>query len=279
MKELYVKTSANTEIAVSVFAPEISNQKLLLINSATGVKQHLYFSFAQYFCSLGFTVITYDYGGIGKSGPADLKGFKSSMRTWGSQDFKAVTGFILLNYPGYTKFCLGHSVGALILGPNQDSKIFHKFIFVATQDAYIGHLRFKIAMLGLFGFGLLMPVITKALGYFPAHWFGLGEPLPAGVAFDWRTLIVHPQSTSRLLEKATEDHSKSLSQKAVVIHAEDDDWVTMKGMESLMNNAYPNLKKSYRELKVSASEKGEIGHVNFFRTYNKNLWKVVSDEL
>lgn len=274
-KELFLKTLAGNTIAVSVFTPEITNGNLLLINSATGVKQHIYFAFAQYFCELGFAVITYDYSGIGKSKTGNIKNYKASMKSWGSQDFKAVTDFIFSNYPDYTKFCLGHSVGALILGLNEDSKIFQKFIFVATQDAYVGHLKFKIALFGLFGFGLLMPVLTKTLGYFPAHWFGLGEPLPEGVGFDWRRLIIHPKSTGRLYEKATEDHSKSLAQEAVLIYAEDDTWVTMKGMESLMNNTYPNLKRSYRELKVSESPKGEIGHINFFRSYNRNLWKII----
>lgn len=279
MKELFLKTKAAREIAVTVFTPEISDHKILLINSATGVKQQLYFSFAQYLSARGYTVITYDYNGIGKSKPENLKGYQTSMRTWGTEDYKAVTDYIQLNYRDYTRFCLGHSVGALILGMNADSKLFNKFIFVATQDAYFRHLRFNIAPLGFFGFGIMMPVITKILGYFPAHWFGLGEPLPAGVGFDWRTLIIHPASTSQLLVKNTEDHSKSLTQETVLIYAQDDDWVTMKGMESLMKNTYPNLKKSYRELKVSDSPKEQIGHVNFFRSYNINLWKVVLDEL
>jgi predicted alpha/beta hydrolase len=46
-----------------------------------------------------------------------------------------------------------------------------------------------------------------------------------------------------------------------------------------MNNVYPHLKKTYREIKVSDSEKGEIGHINFFRSFNKSLWKIVLNEL
>lgn len=279
MKELYLITKTAREIAVTVFIPQISNHKILLINSATGVKQQLYFSFAQDLSARGYTVITYDYSGIGKSKPENLKGYQTSMRTWGTEDYKAVTDYIQLSYPDYTRFCLGHSVGALILGMNADSQIFSKFIFMATQDAYFRHLKFNIALSGFLGFGMMMPVITKLMDYFPAHWFGLGEALPAGVGFDWRTLIIHPGSTSQLLAKNTEDHSKSLTQDTVLIYAEDDTWVTMKGMESLMTNTYPNLKKSYHELKVSNSEKKEIGHVNFFRSYNRNLWEVVLDEL
>ena len=58
-----------------------------------------------------------------------------------------------------------------------------------------------------------------------------------------------------------------------------DHWVTKKGMDNLMRNVYPNLKKTFREIKISESEKGEIGHINFFRSYNKNLWNIVLEKL
>ncbi|HAI79558.1 MAG TPA: alpha/beta hydrolase, partial [Chryseobacterium sp.] len=135
--------------------------------------------------------------------------------------------------------CLGHSVGALILGMNEDSVIFKKFIFVATQDAYIGHLSWRVAVTAALGFGIAVPVTVILKGYFPAHRFGLGESLPKGSAYDWRTLILNKKSTGRLYEKIEKDHSKDLNQEAFIIHAEDDSWVTMKGMESLMNNSYP----------------------------------------
>lgn len=279
MIEFQLHTADNYPITVHIFEPEVSAEKLLLINSATGVKQQVYFSFAKYFAENGFTVVTYDYRGVGLSKPEKMKGFKASMRIWGTHDYRAVTGFIQKEYSGYEKFCLGHSVGALIIGMNEDSQIFKKFIFVGTQDAYIGNLPKKIAATAAFGFGLAVPFTSTLLGYFPAHWFGLGETLPKGSAMDWRTLILNKKSTSRLFEKIDEDHSKKLKQETFVVYAEDDPWVKMKGMESLMNTAYPNLKKTYREIKISESPMQHIGHINFFRSYNKSLWKIALEEL
>lgn len=279
MQQLFLKTSDHNLISVTVFEPQNPNGKLLLINSATGVKQQVYFSFAKYFAENGFTAITYDYRGIGDSKPKKMNGFHATMRIWGTDDFKTVTDFIKKNYQNHQKFCLGHSVGALIIGMNEDAYIFDKFIFVATQDAYIGNLKANIAASAVLGFGIAVPLTTKFFGYFPAHRFGLGESLPKGVAYDWRTLILNKKSTSRLYEKIATHFSKDLKQETFIIHAEDDPWVTMKGMENLMNNVYPHLKKTYREIKVSDSEKGEIGHINFFRSFNKSLWKIVLNEL
>lgn len=279
MKEINLATSDQTVISLKIFEPQNSNGKLLLINSATGVKQQIYFSFAKYLREKDFTVITYDYRGIGESKSAKMKGFEASMRIWGTQDFESVTNYILDKFPAYEKFCLGHSVGALIIGMSKNSGIFKKLIFVATQDAYLRNLKWNVAIAGLVGFGIAVPLTTTIFGYFPAHRFGLGESLPKGVAYDWQTLVLNKRSTSKLYDQIEDDFSKKLNQKTFIIHAEDDLWITKKGMESLMNNVYPHLQKTYREIKVSQSENGEIGHVNFFRSYNKKLWQIVLNEL
>ncbi|MDR2205857.1 MAG: alpha/beta hydrolase [Flavobacteriaceae bacterium] len=278
MKSVEILTEDHYPISAHLFEPENSNGKILLINSATGVKQQIYFSFAHFFSEKGFTVITYDYRGIGESKPKKLKKFKADMRIWGRLDFKAMTNFIKENYPNFRKYCLGHSIGALILGMNEDSKIFEKFIFAATQKAYIGNLRLKTKLEGIFGFGILLPLFNLLLGYFPAEWFGLGENLPKGCARDWRTLILNKKSTNKLLESVP-DFSKTLTQNVLILNMEDDPWVTQKGIETLLKETYPNLKPEIREVKISESEHGKIGHINFFRRYNQNLWNILIEVL
>lgn len=278
MKSIDVLTDDNYVLSSHLFEPKESNDKLLLINSATGVKQQIYFSFAQFFCDQGFTVITYDYRGIGLSKPKKMKGFKASMRIWGTEDYKALTNYIKTDFSGYQKFCLGHSLGALILGMNEDSKMFEEFVFVGTQNAFVGNLKFKTKIEAYLGFGIAQPLSTKILGYFPGNWFGLGESLPAGSAFDWQTLILSRRSTNKLLEKV-KDHSKELTQKVFVIRAEDDAWLTEKGVKSLLEETYPNMRPTYRLIKTSESEKNEIGHINFFRSFNRKLWNIILNEL
>ena len=278
MKRIDIITKDHYSLAAHLFEPQISNQKVLLINSATGVKQQIYFSVAQFFADHGFTVITYDYRGIGLSKPDKMRGFEASMRVWGTTDYKSLTDYIKSNFEDYKKYCLGHSVGALILGMNPDSEIFEEFIFVGTQNAFVGNLRLKTKIEAYLGFGIVQPLFTVLLGYFPASWFGLGESLPSGSAFDWRILILNKKSTNNLLEKSA-DFSKKLRQKVLVIWAEDDAWLTEKGVKSLLENTYANLRPTYRHIYTSESEKGEIGHVNFFRSYNRKLWKILLERL
>lgn len=278
MKAISITTEDQYKLSAHIFEPENPQQKIVLINSATGVRQQIYFSLAQYFSEHGFTVITYDYRGIGQSKPRKMKGFSASMKLWGNTDYRAVTEFIKIKFKGYKKFCLGHSVGALILGLNPDSKMFDEFIFMGTQNAFVGNLKLRTRLEAYLGFGLAQPLTTVLLGYFPANWFGLGESLPAGSAFDWRTLILNKKSTNRLLEES-HDFSRELNQKVLVLWAEDDSWVTEKGVKSLLKNTYPNLKPFYRLIKTSESDQREIGHINFFRSYNKKLWNIILKEL
>ncbi len=277
MKAVSLQTSDGFELSGHLFEPENPNGKIVVVNSATGVKQQIYFAFSEYLAQFGYTVITYDYRGIGKSKPEKLKGFQASMRVWGTQDFKAVTDYIQYHFPHYKKYAVGHSVGALILGMNKDSQKFEKFIFLGTQKAFVGHLNVQTKALAYLGFGVLQPVITRIFGYFPAQYFGLGESLPSGSAKDWRTLILNKKSTNKLLEKIPEEYSRTLNQEVLVIRAEDDTWLTDKGVKKLMSETYPEMKPEYRLMRTVESKKRTIGHINFFRSYNRDLWKVIAD--
>ncbi len=277
MEKLILNTKGENSIVAHIFVPDQSNGSILLINSATGVKQQVYFSFAHYFSQHGFTVITYDYFGIGLSKPQDISTCSASMRSWGSEDYKAVTDYIKIHFPDYRKYLLGHSVGALIIGMNEDSVIFEEFAFVGAQNAFVGHLNWRTKVEAYLGFGIAQPLFTALMGYFPAQWFGLGESLPKNCAYDWRILILNRKSTSALL-KTAKDYSERLTQKTLVIRAEDDPWLTEKAVNSLLNDTYSYLRPVHRLIRTSESEAGKIGHVNFFRSYNRKLWTIILNE-
>ncbi|MBT0549225.1 alpha/beta hydrolase [Riemerella anatipestifer] len=279
MSDFTLTTSDGYPLAVSLFKPEVENTngKLLLINSATGVKQYVYYNFAKYLMAKGYTVITYDYRGISSSKPAKMKGFKASMRLWGTEDYKTLTNYIKTHFPHYEKYIMGHSVGALIAGMNPDTNLFKKIIFIGAQNAYVKHLDSKTRWASYLGFGILQPLLTEMLGYFPASILGLGESLPKGVAYDWRRLILNKKSTLKLLEMSY-DYTEHLHQDTLVLYADDDNWLTERGVKSLMDT-YHNLKPEYRIIKSELSPKKDIGHINFFRSYNAPLWHIVEDYL
>ncbi|KAF5279700.1 hypothetical protein FQR65_LT15289 [Abscondita terminalis] len=109
MKEVLLKTRDGVNITTHLFQPDEANGKLLLINSATGVKQQVYFAIAQYFAENSFTVITYDYRGIGLSKPLDMRNFNSDAVLWGKEDFGIITAYIKENFSDYQEItACGH---------------------------------------------------------------------------------------------------------------------------------------------------------------------------
>lgn len=277
-ERLTLKAKDGFPIVAHLFHPIYSNHKILLINSATGVKQEFYFHFAMFLAKHGFTVLTYDYRGIGQSKPYSMKHFQATMRDWGKLDYPCLTQYLLNNFPEEEKFLLGHSIGALVLGLNPDSFQFKKFIFVSTQSSYFRRLHFKTQLEGLFGFGLLLPLTNFLYGYFPANYFGLGESLPKGAAMDWRKMILHPDSINALLNQE-KDISNQLTQNILVLRSEDDDWLTKAGERELFSSTYSQMKPVYRLLLKNESPENHIGHVDFFRHYNQPIWNIVLKEL
>lgn len=66
MKEIVIKSDHN-ELAATVFESGNDSDAVLIIASATGVKQSYYQHFAQFASDQKTTVVTFDYVGIGKS--------------------------------------------------------------------------------------------------------------------------------------------------------------------------------------------------------------------
>src|SRR3981081_3051456 len=94
-------------LGATLFRPASSNGRALQINAAAGVKQEYYGKFAAYFAERGFTVLTFDYRGIGRSGSFRLK--NARMRDWAELDAGAALQF--LSKTGKKLMAVGHSFG------------------------------------------------------------------------------------------------------------------------------------------------------------------------
>src|SRR5690349_6488382 len=80
-------------LAATTFAPA-SNGTWVVVHSATAVPRAYYARFARFLAGHGFTVVTYDYRGIGGSRPRRLRGFEARMRDWAQQDAAGVIEWI-----------------------------------------------------------------------------------------------------------------------------------------------------------------------------------------
>jgi predicted alpha/beta hydrolase len=169
----------------------------VVINPATGVLARYYHAYARFLAGHGFTVLTYDYRGIGQSQPAALRGCNYRWADWGEQDFAAALSFLHAHAPDAPKLVVGHSIGGFLPGFARNAPLIDRMLTVGAQYAYWRDYAPARRLHLLLKWHIVMPLLTALCGYFPGKALGWLEDLPAGVARDWsfrraRMELSHP---------------------------------------------------------------------------------------
>jgi predicted alpha/beta hydrolase len=259
-------------LSVTAFIPRKPNGNVVLINSATGVRQKFYGDFASHLCDQGFRVFTYDYRGIGNSKPSTLKDFHAAMHEWGTLDYHSVLKYLFLSYTDCQFTVIGHSIGGQIIGMSPLSENVDRILTVGAQvphfrDFGTGFIRVKLIAFWYF----LIPVLTRLFGYFPASKLGLFEDLPSGVALQWARWAKNKNYLFDELPFMRERFS-SLHQAAIAMSFTDDTFAPKKAVENLQL-IFSNVK--WEQWRITPGHLGQrnLGHFGFFRKKNgSQLW-------
>jgi predicted alpha/beta hydrolase len=254
-----------------------SGSRAVLVMSATGVPQSYYAKFAGYLAERGFTVLTFDYRGIGRSLPDELRGdvrkVGARMRDWALLDAAAAFRFL----PQSKLLVVGHSFGGQAIGLLPEPERIAAALVVGSQSGYWRHWPAlgRAWMWPATHVGL--PAVTKLLGYFPASRLGFGEDLPAGVAIEWASWCRHPRY---LVGALGVDAAYARLRSPLRAYAiSDDSFAPLRAVDAL-GALYPNSQWETR--KVAPRELGvkSIGHFGFFRErFRDSLWRETADWL
>lgn len=239
---------------------------VIVINGATGVRQHYYARFASWAAGEGATVLTWDYRGIGESRPHRLRGFTGTMRDWGKNDLEGVIQFAAHEWRGRPLVALGHSVGGQLLGQPASNTLFTRAVTVGSQ---FGSWQLwpnprKWAMAGLW-FGL-MPTVTHALGYFPGS-LGIGADLPKEVALEWARWC---RSRDFFLAHGVAREGYARLKIPILAYSFSDDTYAPKAAVDALHSLYVNALIDRRHVAPLDLGAKEVGHFGFFKT--PSLW-------
>jgi predicted alpha/beta hydrolase len=260
-------------LAASIFEPPggASRSRVVVINSATGVRRSYYAAFATYLAAHGFTVVTYDYRGIGGSRPARLRGFRARMRHWGELDFAAVLDWVERDLGCAAPLVVGHSVGGQIVGLAANNERIAALLLVGAQsgDWRLWPAAARVRLLLMWH--AVIPALTTALGYLPGQVFG-GEDLPAGVAREWarwgrrRGYLAGGTDASRRAGFAR------LRVPLLAYGFDDDSFAPRAAVDALLALS-AGAATSRRFLAPSAIGARSVGHFGFFRPpFEGSLW-------
>ncbi len=261
----------------TLFRPQVRHGAAVIIQAAAGVKQEYYGKFAAYLAERGFTVLTFDYRGIGRSRPKNLRGFKACMSEWATLDAAGALDCLEREAPGARIFAVGHSFGGQCLGIVPGNERYAGLLAVASQSGYWRNW----AGPGRAGMWLathvVLPGLSKLLGYFPARRLGQGEDLPAGVASEWASWCRHPGYIVEALGAQAQYARLTMPLRAIWLA--DDSYAPLPAVKALLG-FYPAAPGEVVEVYPRLVGAQKIGHFGFFRErFRDTLWKGAADWL
>ncbi len=250
-----------------------NNNKTIVIASATGVRKEFYIKFGQYLNQQGFSVLLFDYRGIGESAPEQLKGFVAYMHEWTTKDMNGVMNFLVRVKKVEDVIWIGHSVGAQLIGLLEKRAHIKKVIAINSSTGYWNYFTFPYNWTTLFLWRLIGAPLTKLNGYAPMQKLGWGENLPAGVYWEWRKWCLSKNHfQDYLLEQTSSKVFHDCSIPFQYIYTSDD-YIANDKTTACLAAFYPNAPARF--LKIEPKEYGfkSIGHTGIFRSkHEEKLW-------
>jgi predicted alpha/beta hydrolase len=268
--EIELKAIDGYRLGATVYG---AGEKAVLVMPATGVPQSYYAKFAAYLAERGFSVLTFDYRGIGRSLSSDIRKLGARMRDWGALD--AAAAFAFLSHPEI--LIVGHSFGGQALGLLPQPERIAGALVVGAQSGYwrnwpaLGQAwMWPATHIGL-------PAVARLLGYFPASRLGFGEDLPAGVALEWASWCRHPRYLVGAL--GVEDAYARFRAPLRAYAISDDPFAPRRAVQELFK-LYPSAKAELRSVAPRELGVKSIGHFGFFRErFRDSLWRETADWL
>lgn len=247
----------------------------LVVAGATGVPQGFYRRFADYASRRGFSTLSLDYRGIGRSRPASLKGFQMDYLDWARLDLAAAVDAVPED--GQPLFMAGHSFGGHAFGLLPNHERVARFYTFATGAGWHGWMPPLERLRVVFMWRVLGPLLVRWKGYLPWSLLGMGEDLPLGVYRQWRHWCGFPRYffDDPAMAHVVEPFAR-VRTPMVAANALDDLWAPPRSRDAFMS-AYRAA--DWRGVDIDPRARGlrPLGHMGYFRAGAEPLWQDVLD--
>lgn len=266
-------------LAGTLFNPDEPNGAVLIVNPATGVRQRLYGRYAQYMAKQGFTVVTYDYRGMGGSKMPQSDWRRIRIHDWGAKDAAGVMTWARQELAPDRLFVCGHSIGGQLIATLEQADEIDAVLLVAAQSGFYGHwpLRGRWQLWVLWHFA--MPLVSRLLGRFPGRLLGGGsEDLPPRVARDWARWCRNPHYLVDDAGTPIRIGARRYTGPLLALSFTDDVMFAPKRAVAALLDWFEGADIDWRHLSPAEAGAETIGHFNFFRDQAlQPLWRETAD--
>lgn len=280
---LSIMTERNQALAATVYRPKDEVKTAVMIAPATGIKRQFYHNFATYLAEQGFGVLSFDNEGIGDSLSSNLAKCDASLISWGRHDMPAVLDALQDEFAAATYHLIGHSAGGQLIGLMPNYKALASVFNVACSSGRIKNMAMPYKLKAMGFMDAFIPLTNLALGYTPSDKIGMGEPLPRGVARQWREWCNGAGYIKTALGNTVHTHFyDDITAPSLWLGFSDDDIANSKNMDDMIRvfTQMP-VEKCFFDPKDFGLN--SIGHMRYFsrKTNAKapQLWQMAVDWL
>ena len=280
---LSIMTERNRALAATVYRPKDEVKAALMIAPATGIKRQFYHNFATYLAASGFGVLTFDNEGIGESLSSDLAKCDASLISWGRHDMPAALDALQDEFSDVTYHLIGHSAGGQLIGLMPNYKALTSVFNVACSSGQIKNMDMPYKLKAMGFMDAFIPITNLTFGYTPADKIGMGEPLPRGVARQWREWCNGAGYIKTDFGKSIHTHFyDEIDIPALWLGFSDDEIANSKNIDDMIR-VFSKMPVEKRFFEPEEFGLNSIGHMRYFssRTNAKapQLWQMAVDWL
>ena len=248
---------------------------VLLFNAGGGLAVRRYRHFLRYLAGEGFPTLAYDYRGIGSNRPPKLRGFASGLEDWAEFDHAGAIDDIRTRYPNARLTTISHSIGGLIACTAPNGADQARLVLIGPHTGYWRDYGagWKLPMT-LMWHGI-MPLISRAVGFFPGSRLGLGDDFPLRFALQWSsrtTPSFHVDARDARIWSLL-GNAEALMSPVIALSFSDDAFASAAGVSRFLG-LLPKARVERCELDARKLAR-RIGHFGFFSRRNQALWQVI----
>ncbi|QUM75896.1 alpha/beta fold hydrolase [Moritella sp. 24] len=278
MNTVEIKTTDGYQLAASEFIPTKCNGRVIIINGATGVLRKYYKPYAEFLCAQGFTLVTYDFRGIGDSKKASDNAKPASMVHWGQLDMDAVLTWAKAQYPTLKMSGVGHSIGGQLLGMTPDNNRYESFLNIAAQQIHWKNWVLKDQPLSVVFFFCVLPLFYGLNKGLP-KWVLGSEYLPKNVIRDWSRFGRKPFYTDEQGNELHDGYHQYTGNMRFYAMADDNRFSPPSCVKALQRH-FKNAPSDMVVVEPKQVGMKSIDHFGFFkRSMAESVWQETSDWL
>ncbi|MBL7785699.1 MAG: alpha/beta fold hydrolase [Chitinophagales bacterium] len=274
-----VRCADQTPLCATLFLPDQTPTKAVMIAPATGIRRKFYAAFARHLSEQGWGVITFDNRGIGDSLQDSVRNSDASLQVWGEQDMPAILEELKRRFPNANYHLVGHSAGGQLVGLMHNQHDLQSILNFACSSGSLQNMKGTFWWRAQFFMNVFIPLNNRLFGYTNTQWIGMGEPLPKQVAKEWRTWCNGRGYVKMAFGKSIQQHwYDDVRCPALWLYAPDDHIANEANVRDMMS-VFPSMRSDIQELRPADYSLSHIGHMQFFSGKANVLWKIAVEWL